>query len=174
MAEKEKKKGKKGFMLGVIIGLPLIGGGAFVGLAMTGVLKVPGLTPKSKLAAGLYGEAASLYGEAASLYSEPEELEIEAEVEEKPAPPPATPVVAEPPPTDPEAGAKKLAKVWNAMETPQLLAISKEFKDADLALVMSKMETEASAALLSALDAKRAAAVSKELQRLGSLVPVEE
>ncbi|MBX3095680.1 MAG: hypothetical protein KF812_02340, partial [Fimbriimonadaceae bacterium] len=155
MPEKDKNKkpkGKKGFLLGVIIGLPLIGGGVFGGLAFAGIVKIPGITPKSKLASNLYGEAAGLYGEAESLYLESPELEVNVE----PTPPPVVVKPSEPEapvevPTDPEAGAKKLAKLWNALETSQLLAITKEYKDPELAMVMSKMETEASANLLAAL-----------------------
>lgn len=165
-------KKKPVFLIGALV--PLVVGGAVVGLAMTGTIKIPGLTPK-KAAANIYGQA-NLYGES---QAGGEALAIESDAkakEEAPKPPTAPPTLAittEEPATDPDAGAKKLAKLWNVMETNTLKEIAPQFKDQELALIVSKMETEKAAALLAVMDPKRAAIISREIQEIGSIIPEE-
>jgi len=170
-------KKKPVFLIGALV--PLVVGGAVVGLAMTGTIKIPGLTPQ-KAAANIYGQA-NLYGEsqaggdALAIESEAKAKE-ETEGEKVPKPPAAPPKLAittEEPATDPDAGAKKLAKLWNVMETTTLKEIAPQFKDQELALIVSKMETEKAAALLAVMDPKRAAIISREIQEIGSIIPEE-
>lgn len=156
----------------VVILVPVLLIGGVAGAAFMGVIKIPGITPKAKLAANLYGEGTDLYAPDA-------EVKIDATVEPiEPTPPPvAKKPEAEPeepePVLDPELGAKKLAKVWNALPTEDLQAVSATFKDDELALVLSKMEVEKVAALMSAMDPKRGASLSRQLARIASVVPEE-
>lgn len=112
---------------------------------------------------------------------------VTAKAEEKPksaSKAPLVPPAAEPtavvrtlPPTtkmDPEEGAAKLAKLWNEIEAPQLLAISKDWKDPELARVASKMDPAKVAEVLAAMPPKRASSLSREMQRLASVVSIDE
>lgn len=156
----------------VVILVPVLLIGGVAGAAFMGVIKIPGITPKAKLAANLYGEGTDLYTPDA-------ELKIETEAEPiEPTPPPVAKkpeeVPEEPEPVlDPELGAKKLAKVWNALPTEDLQAVTATFKDDELALVLSKMEVEKVAALMSEMDPKRGASISRQLARIASVVPEE-
>lgn len=158
----------------IVILVPVLLIGGVGGAAFMGVIKIPGITPKAKLAANLYGEGTDLYAPDADT-----EVKIDATVE--PSEPAAPPVAKKPeevpevpePVLDPELGAKKLAKVWNALSTEDLMAVSATFKDDELALVLSKMEVEKVAALVGEMDPKRGASVSRQLARIASVVPEE-
>ncbi len=158
----------------IVILVPVLLIGGVGGAAFMGVIKIPGITPKAKLAANLYGEGTDLYAPDADT-----EVKIDATVEpiEPAAPPVAKKPEAEPeepePVLDPELGAKKLAKVWNALSTEDLMAVSATFKDDELALVLSKMEVEKVAALVGEMEPKRGASVSRQLARIASVVPEE-
>jgi hypothetical protein len=91
----------------------------------------------------------------------------------KPAPPKPTPVVTEAPkpkpkvvvpPPDVEAGAKKLAGLWNSMEAPQLLAIVANWKESELAHVLVKMDSDKVSELLGAMDPAKASSLSHAIQ----------
>ena len=92
------------------------------------------------------------------------------------SPAPTTTVRTLPPTTtvDPEEGAGKLAKLWNEVETPQLLAIAKDWREPDLARVAIKMDAGKVAEMLSAMPPKRASALSREMQRLASIVSASD
>ncbi len=100
-------------------------------------------------------------------------------VKRTPKPPekaPSAPAAPAPRPTtrtDPDAGAARLAKLWNEVEGTKLLAIAKDWKDPALARVAARMEPEKVAEILALLPPKRASALSKEMQRLGSVVPAD-
>lgn len=144
----------------LLIVLPiLVLGGGFVGLAIAGVIKVPGLTPKKAKAAPLYGEAKDKVEEKPKAAPKPKPTEAPAKPAEKPADK-----------MDPEQGAKKLAGLWNSVPTDKLLEITKQFKDPELARVMVAMDPEKVSELLAAMDAKRSAKLSQELQRVASIV----
>lgn len=174
-------KGKSKTGLFIIIGcvVLLLAGGGFVGAAVLGKIKVPGLTPKKFLTANLYGEGTGMYGESSDLNvkvedkSNADDTKVAENKTDTPSATDPAPKKPEPPkPTiDPEAGAKKIAKVWNDIKADQLALIAQEYKEADLALILSKMESDKAAKLLGTLDPKRAAKVSKEMQALGSVVP---
>ena len=145
----------------IVLPILLLGGG-FVGLAITGIIKVPGLTPKKAKAGSLYGE------NAAKVYTEPKtEVVVTKPDETKPKVAPVVEVVK----TDPEKGAKKIAQLWNNIPTVKLAELSKLYKDNELADVLVQMDPEKVAELLALLDAKRSAKLSKELQRVASVVP---
>lgn len=147
----------------IMIVVPIIVlAGAFVGLAIGGVIKVPGLTPKKPKTAAMYGESAS------KLYVQPKE---EAPIVKAPVKKPVLKPVVETVKTDPELGSKKLAQLWNSLPTPKLVELAKFSKDTELAEVLIKMDPEKVAELLGALDANRSAKLSKELRRVASIVP---
>ena len=156
----------------IVVPLIVLGGG-FVALAVTGVVNVPGLSPKKSKKATMYGEdATKMYGEAVPA----------AEKEPADQEPPAAPAAADDPgpgpvveavETDPDKGAKKLAQLWNNLPTDKLAAVTKSFQDRELAVVLNKMDPEKVAELLAALDPKRSAQLSKELQKVASIVPKE-
>ena len=156
------KKGKLKLILGIV--LPVVVLGTVAGLGAAGIVKIPGLSKKPMV---------QNYGDKDDKLPK---VKIE---EEKPpedeTPKPKPPAKVEPAPTiDPEAGAKKLADVWNNIPTDKLVEIASNYKDPELALVMSKMDREKTAVVLAAMDAKRAAKLSQELERLGSVLPVPE
>ncbi|MDI9641604.1 hypothetical protein QPK87_17460 [Kamptonema cortianum] len=168
------KQSGKALIIGIVV--PLVIVGAVGGLAFAGVIKIPGLNIGPKATA----KAAENYGEKDDKLDVKTPKDSEVEKEESPAstPPEAEETsVATPtePKTDPEEGAKKLAGIWNNMEAANLLAIAKNYKDEELALVLSKMEAEKVAEILGAMakgsDAKRAALLSRKMEELGSVLP---
>lgn len=148
----------------IVIG-PILLVGAVLGAGFTGMINIPGVTPKKPAA-----KAAEMYGESKEVAVEdavPEEEPVQEEEEEE-----AKPVVKTPeaPKTDPEKGAKELAKYWSSIETTSLLKIIDSFEDNELALVLSFMSKDKVAEVLSKVAPERAAKLSKELQRLASIV----
>ncbi|MCB0824608.1 MAG: hypothetical protein KDC26_00310 [Armatimonadetes bacterium] len=171
----KKKKGKLGLILAIVLPLVLIGG--TVGAGMAGIVKIPGLT-KAK-ANSLYGEAGGLYGEGKDIVAsvtekDPKKSEEKKKPKDKPKPAPEPVVAVEPEPElDPEVGAMKLAKVWNNITPSQLAPIVAEYKDPELALVLSMMDSKKVAALIAILKPDRAAKLSKEIEAIGSVIPEE-
>jgi hypothetical protein len=152
-------KGGKGKLIGIIVGVLLLGGGAVVGLAIMGMINIPGLTPKKKKGPGMYGEAAlAMYAEKKDAAPKPAAV---AKKEEEPLPEP------EPPKVDEQKGAEALAEIYNSMPNDKIVAIMKDWKDLDVARVLMVMETEKSAALLGLMEPTRASKVSDEIKRLG-------
>ncbi|HJP82939.1 MAG TPA: hypothetical protein VJ835_05485 [Fimbriimonadaceae bacterium] len=89
---------------------------------------------------------------------------------------PKTPAI--PPPTSttlltdsPEKGERKLAKLWNELEAPSLVAITKDWKDTDIAAILNRMDAAKVAEFLSIADPKKASSISRELQKIASKVP---
>ena len=102
----------------VFIVLPiLLLGGGFVGLAIMGVVNVPGLTPPKK------AKPAPEYGEA-------KDKDLVAEAKTK-IPNPKTPILKpkETPETDPEKGTKKLAQLWNNLPAAKLAEKEREYAE---------------------------------------------
>lgn len=160
MAEAKPKRKRSKAKLALLVVLPLVivlGAGA-------GVAFVRGMGPFAKAKA-----------KAPVSLPKPEAVVKKT----KPKTPEAPPVVATPPAPKPmtkrdeDAGAAKLARLWNEVEAPKLLAIAKDWKERDLARVVVRMDAEKVAEVLSLLPPKRASALSREMQRLGSVVPVE-
>jgi hypothetical protein len=154
----------------ILILLPVLvlgGGGATFVLAQRGILKIPGITPASKLkgAAALYGDPKK--GDKAQKPPKPV-------AKKRVTPPPALEPVE--PKVDPKLGREKLAGIWNEMETIALLPITAEWKEDELAAQIAEMDEEAATKLIAAIaakDAKRAASISQKIQKLASVVPTE-
>lgn len=151
----------------IVIVAPLVIIGGFFGLALTGVVNVPGLSPRKAKAPSLYGDGAKMYGD--------DKKDIEPVAAKEPAKPkePEKPLAA-PPEVDADKGNKKLAQLWNNVPTAKLADMAKAFDDTELADVLVKMDPEKVAELLTAMDPKKSAKLSKELQRVASLVPKSE
>jgi hypothetical protein len=138
--------------------LPVI---ILVGLVAGGIVKIPGVNdspPKKKHAKKATTEAASNKPKPAPDLGTP-----------KPTP---APVDAPAKPTfDPEKGNEKIAELWGAMETDKLKDVIEKWPDKEAAPVLAVMDSSKVAELFGALKPERASALSKELQRLGSIVP---
>ncbi len=159
--------GKKGLMIAIPLVL-VIGGGGFYGAAVTGLLKVPGITPKSKLGAkNLYGEAG------AKLYGEQKDPVVAKETPSAPVVPVRNahlpkiePIVQ----TDEAKGAEAIAEIWGSIESPKLVLIAGDWTDEDLAKVFANLEVDKAAEVLSLLDPKRASTISALIQEQASVV----
>lgn len=153
----------------IIILIPIILLGTGAGLALTGIIKIPGITPKAK-------------AKATQLYTESPETKVVDTKPEAAAPAPAKKPIAKPPKVEadilvenkPEAGQKKVAKLWNEIEAPALVAMVRDWKDPELAGILIKMDAAKVAELLSALDPKRASSISRELQKQASIVAMKQ
>ena len=155
----KKKGGKKKLLILLPVVLILIGGGVTAFLATKGIVKIPGLTPKK-----LMSKASALYGD------KKEELVKKEEPKPKPKPKPKPAAPPKPPePVIPEEqrikGAEAVAEIWNAMPNDRVLAVAASWKDEDLARVLRLMEAEKTAALLAAMEPRRASRLSEEIQR---------
>ncbi|MCU0315528.1 MAG: hypothetical protein MUC92_02930 [Fimbriimonadaceae bacterium] len=159
-----KKKGKLvKVILVVLVVLLLAGGGAVFFLAQKGIVKIPGISPKKSSAALLYKPDAEKASEKAPA-PPTKQAQVPAVTKPKNPQPPAD----EGPKPDPAKGAKKVATLWDGIEKEQLLKIASEYRDPDLALILSKMDPEKAGEVLTGLDPKRAAKVSKEIERLAA------
>jgi hypothetical protein len=156
----------------LILIIPVVLLATGVALALMGIIKIPGLTPKGK------DKAASLYAES----KDPKVADLKAPAGSTQTPPtktnpPKKPPAQKPPvvsaTTQPEAGQKKLAKLWNELEAKSLREVTKDWKDQDLAPVLLKMDSGKVAEYLALIDPKKASSLSKELQKQASLIPAQ-
>lgn len=150
----------------IIVPILLIGG--VFGAAFMGVINIPGVTPEKAAGKGedMYGEGEEMYGEG---LEDPADLVVE-EVETVEEPEPveeAGPVI------DPELGAQQLAKYWDEIDSNKLVLIMEGYEDIELALVLFYMKRENVAELLELVLPERAAILSKEIQKLASVVKEE-
>ncbi len=170
--KKAKGKSKKGLIIVLAVVVPLLLVGGTAGAAFAGIIKIPGLKipgAKAKSVANYTDK-----DDNPSELAKNEKKEPEASIEpEKESTAPEVKIVKEPEPVlDPEVGAKKLAGIWNNLEPADIVRISAAYKNPELALVLSKMDAEKVAGVLSEIkDAKRAAALSQEIQHLASIIP---
>lgn len=119
---------------------------AVFGLAMAGVIDIPGLSPKKKPAAA--------------------KKETPKEVP-KPKPVVKAPEVkAEATPTNPDKGFEAVAKLWNEMDGKKLVEQAALWKDDELGPILRKMEPDRVVEFLGALEPERAAKLTKLLQKL--------
>ncbi len=153
----------------ILIVVPVLVVGGVVAVALLGAINIPGLTPKKHKGPSLYGEAAvGQYAEntPAPKATEPEPANVDAPGQ--PAPPPPVKKAAKPvaPTTDPEAGNKKLAKLWNEMKPEELAKVVEQgWSEAELAQVFNKMEPDKAAKVLALMKPAQASKVSRELQK---------
>jgi hypothetical protein len=137
--------------------VPILLGGGVVGAAMAGVINIPGLTPKKAKPAALYGEPT---------------LPTVPPKDVKPAPKRPSPTVkVDAVAKDAVKGAKKLASLWNNLPVEKLVELAAAYSDDELARVVLVMDPEKASELLAGLEAKRAAALSKQVQDKASIVP---
>lgn len=149
--------GKKGLKIALFVAIPVLLAGSVVVLGKMGIVPIPGLSPSKPktLAAN------------AALYNEPKDLKPAPVAKKEPPKPKPKPAEAT---QDLEAGAKKVAKLWNEIDTGRLVKIVEKWPDPDLARILSKMSVEKATALLTALEPTRAAKLSQEIQKQASVV----
>jgi hypothetical protein len=145
--------------------LPVVVLGAGVGLVMTGVINVPGVSPKAKKA------ASALYTGGKDPAKKPVAQQTPAVT--PPAEKPAEPkVTAVPSKIKPELGDERLASLWNEIPDAALIELIKDWKDTDVAKVLVKMEDDKVAKVIAGMkDTKRASRLTKALQKEASIVP---
>lgn len=159
---------KTGVLIGGVVLLLVLGGGGFVGAAYMGYVKVPGITPKAKLAA-----ANKMYGEKPAVPAPKPRTEVKVAKATPPPAPKPRPVAKPTHTVDPSAGAQRVADVWGAMEVEALLPIVADWRDDDLARVLSLMDDGKTGELLAQLEPKRASRITKALQEVSSRIPIE-
>lgn len=153
MAAAKKKGGKKGLMIGVILLVLVISVGAAIGLAMTGKINIPGLTPKKKpIPAAVPTEKKKLPVDSTKKEPEPEKA---------------------PAPTNTKQGAAKVAEVWNEMQTADLAKLIEKWKPTELAIVLNEMDAAKVASVLALMKPERASNVSLEMQKIAAQIPAE-
>ena len=150
-----KTKSKTGLMTGLVLLVVFIGAGAVFGLAMSGKINIPGITPKKK---PIPAAAAKPKPKAKAIVAE----ESPVGDAEKPASLVAT-----------KQGAVKLAEVWNEMPTPKLIKVVDKWTPTDLALVLNEMDPEKVADVLGTLDPKKASTVSHALKLVAAQIQTE-
>jgi flagellar motility protein MotE (MotC chaperone) len=131
--------------------------GAVAALGLMGILKIPGLTPAKKKAV-VAASSAPISATVAKPTLTPARVEPKAAV--------AKVALS----MDVDKGAKKLGQLWNEVETPKLVELLKQWKDADAARVLGQMDASKVAELLSQMDAKRAAGLSQLIEKQASVV----
>jgi len=97
----------------------------------------------------------------------------------KPTPPPVAkkPATPKAPTVDLKKGAETLAGLWNNMDIPTLVGITKDWKDEDLVVVLGKMDEAKVAEYLTAVEKAKpahASALSKLVQIQAGTVAVEQ
>lgn len=127
--------------------IPVLVGGAVVGLGLSGVVNIPGLTPKKKPTA--VAKADEKPKEAPKPKSKPKEEE-------------AMPKVV----GDPTKGYETVASLWNEMSTPKLIEISAKWRDEDLGPILLRMEPDKVVQFLGQIKPDRAAKLTKVIQKL--------
>ncbi len=158
----------------ILIALPVVILGVGVGLVMTGVVKIPGMGAKPKAkAAQLYTEGKDpKVVDANAKKTTPAVSTVAATTKTNPLKTPVPPKVeANLIDNKPEVGQKKLAKLWNEVEAASLLDMTKDWKEAELAPVLLKMNGAKVAEFLALLDSKKASSLSREIQKQASLIP---
>jgi hypothetical protein len=146
-------------LVAILAVVVVILGGGFFGLAKSGMVQVPGLSPAKK-------------PQPEAPKEEPEKAKQAVPLKEKKAKPqpPQVQISSEVKRVDPEEGNARLAKLWNEVETKNLLEIVKDWKDLELAAVLSRMSADKVAELLAEMEPKRASRLSREIQKKASLL----
>ena len=142
----------------LVILVPIVLAGVGFGLGKAGIIHIPGLSPEKKAA-----KAAAAYLETKD--SPP----IAKKQDRKESAPPVPKTVAVT--IDPVLGRKKLAKLWNGIDTSKLLGITEKWKDDELAQVLAVMSPDKVAAFLSEQKSERASSLSRQIQAIGSRKP---
>lgn len=145
----------------IICVVVVVVGGLLIGLAYSGTITIPGITPKKQAKSGSTEEQVAEEKPSGNVteVKQPEEV-IEN------TPPPASQPKAEEPPSIQKDGTERVAKIWSSMDTDALVKLLETWEDGDALLVIAKMEDKKLAELLSALPSERAARLSKGLRTL--------
>ena len=158
--------------------VPVVIVATVAGLGLTGKINIPGLSPKPPVKSAPKGsdqiKAGKLVASNDQSKTKPTSAPIKADETKKPK---ANSKITK----DPEQGADALATVWNEIDTPELIAISRNWKDDELVRVLTHMDNDKVAKFIDELakgdpdsnvkgDPLRASKVSKALQDLGSIV----
>lgn len=136
----------------------ILGMGGVIAAGMLGYIQIPGITPSPPVAE-------------ADLSDEPIEREPEPVAVVEPLVPPSPPPAPAPQVAvsrvDPDRGDRRLASLWNDLETQRLVEITQDWPEEELARVLLRMDPSAVAEYLAALpDARRASALSRRLRDL--------
>jgi len=92
----------------------------------------------------------------------------------RPDPPTLVPQAAQTLP-EPLKGAKAVAKIWERIEPEKIAEMAGSYRDPQLARILNGMSVKKSAAILAAMDAKRAALLCQEMEKQASLpLPASE
>ncbi|MCL6623392.1 MAG: hypothetical protein K6T17_02090 [Fimbriimonadales bacterium] len=142
--------------IGIIIAAIVVTLGLVFGLGFTGIIKIPGITPKKQ-------------AQNATKEETPEE-----KVAQTPKEATAKPSNAKnPKQTNPSApspnskdGSERLAKIWSLLDAETVAEILKGWNDQDAIPVLTKMEDKKLAEILSALPPERAAKLSQKIKNL--------
>ncbi|HVT14420.1 MAG TPA: hypothetical protein VHE55_19310 [Fimbriimonadaceae bacterium] len=156
----------------LLILAPVVIIGVVAGLGFTGVIQIPGLTPKKALKG------------ASAMYAQKDGKPVVKKEETSKPPPIGTPAKKTPPKKalskgpqkDIEQGADALAAVWDNIETPELLKIAAKWKDEDFARVLAHMNADKVAEILQTMaqtKPERASKLSQVIQDQGSIVKAE-
>jgi flagellar motility protein MotE (MotC chaperone) len=151
-----KPKKKLGLLIGLPIVLLLVAAGTAFGLAKTGIINIPGLSPKKKTKA-IKVETKKKTRRAAKT---PQENPIIASA--------AKVTINE------QEGAMKLAESWNEIPTDKLLKVASQWSPGELAIVLKEMDPEKVASLLGAMPPKLSSIVSRSLKEVASKIPVKD
>ena len=188
-----RKKKKSGEAFLIIFLILLLIGAIVIGLGLIGIVNIPGITPEKKLP--VHSEATpskpkplkekkkvpsapghsnnnqpkiplplQSHTPAPTLTSSPSQLLNHPQPTHHQYTPPQAPK------TDPQKGAKKIAALWDQMDTKELVLLVKNWNNLELAEVIMQMSPSKASALLAALDPKRASQISKIIQQEGSIV----
>jgi hypothetical protein len=161
-------------MKALFIVVPILLFGGALGAAFMGVISIPGITPKKTAAAKSVPKEQQATGDESTATDSVEDQQVTADTNAQEPPTEPSRAVSEPKPiTDPELGAKALAKYWDEIEVTKLIAITETYKEPELAQVLFFMQKSKVAELLGSVSSERAARLSRELQRLASVVKVE-
>lgn len=144
-----------------------------VGLAVFGVIDIPGVTPvqkqrvvdASKDQAG--GLLWTLIQPASSVAKQMDDAAKVAQKAASKLPPPPTSTI------DPDLGDAKLAMVWNDLDVDQLQKITTKWQPAAVAKILGKMDGDQVTKYLDAIDPARADQICRAMQAIASKVPLK-
>jgi hypothetical protein len=156
----------------VMILIPIVIIGGILSAGFMGLINIPGVTPAKKHAKK----------DDKAKKDDPPKVAVKSTPTPKYTP--AKPKPGSTVTIDPGKGADEVAGVWDEMDTPALLTVMDDWKDADVVPVLLKMDGDKVSELLNAMATtnpqdklhanrqKRASALSKALQKEASKVVV--
>ncbi len=142
--------------LGIIIASVVVALGLVLGLGFTGVLKIPGITPKKSTANATQEDAPK------------EEVAKTNQETNSQSPKAKNPKTKNPDAPSPNSkdGSERLAKIWSLLDAETVGEILKGWSDEEAISVLTKMDDKKLAEVLSALPPERAAKLSQRIKNL--------